>query len=474
MNCCKPHAVNRTRVFRCKPPHNEVQQPVQREPRPQSARRATAQTSAPREPAPASAQPPAPAPDGDDGPDEGGGEEWEDEQDTRKVHELLTEANTDSKKADDLYARLADLPTPKTFLPGHVMRALVEKASELARDYLAKPDRASLLAFLLLPKVAITQDWSESVQRIKKFPDVMWPTRSPPRLGPRPPRPLREKIHALLQQGRIERASDELDGAEPIAEHTPDLAAKVQRLYPNGARYPGPQRRTREAYMSVPSDLDAAKSFKYRIGKSSGLSGWPIGALRQALRDEDVAHALVRMAQKLGKGELVGGHVFRQARVTALKKSDGKIRPIVSTDIIERFATRMIMSSAKQQIQGALLPTQAGVGSKGGVEPILYTLQRWVELPADQQRFQYLTTLDLHNAFGSISRSAIFDALRIHAPGFIPLARDKIGGPTTLILGEGEQQSKISVTQGVLQGIPPRRSCSAWASDRCWRSCRRS
>ncbi len=229
---------------------------------------------------------------------------------------------------------------------------------------------------------------------------------------------------------------------------------KVQRLFPSGGRYQAPNRRTREAFTSVPSDVDLPKLFHYRIGKASGLSGWPIGVLRTAIKDEDVAWAFTRMAQQLGRGELKGAHVFRTARVTALRKKDGTPRPIVTTDILERFATRVVMASAKQQIQAALLPTQTGVGTKGGVEPVLYTLHRWYDLPADAQPFSFITTLDFANAFGSISRTSIFDALRRHAPGMIPLAREKLGTPTTLLMGQGSSASKVEVTQGVLQGDP--------------------
>jgi hypothetical protein len=65
----------------------------------------------------------------------------------------------------------------------------------------------------------------------------------------------------------------------------------------------------------------------------------------------------------------------------------------------------------------ALLSIQLGVGSPGGVEPIIEQIYRELEHynNSDEPNDRYIYSLDFENAFNKVSRSAIAEAVSNHA-----------------------------------------------------------
>ncbi len=161
------------------------------------------------------------------------------------------------------------------------------------------------------------------------------------------------------------------------------------------------------------------------------------------------------MARSLGKGKLAGAHLFLHSRVTPIAKRGGGLRPIVGGDLWYRFLARIIGFFSKDVISRGLLDTQCGVGSKGGCESILLTLRELVKMEPEERPFRHVCTLDLANAFGNIDRRHLFAALQKHLPTLIPVARERLGKPTTLHAGGAlGETAKIKVSQGLVQGDP--------------------
>jgi hypothetical protein len=70
---------------------------------------------------------------------------------------------------------------------------------------------------------------------------------------------------------------------------------------------------------------------------------------------------------------------------------DGGLRPIAVGDMIYRLATKAIVRHSKRH--DFLLPYQFGVGSKGGVEPVVRAVERALEDTLDRP-YTHLTSLD--------------------------------------------------------------------------------
>ncbi|GFZ50356.1 hypothetical protein JCM24511_08113 [Saitozyma sp. JCM 24511] len=106
--------------------------------------------------------------------------------------------------------------------------------------------------------------------------------------------------------------------------------------------------------------------------------------------------------------------------------------PIEVRDMIYRLVTKAIIRHSNRR--DFLLPYQIGVGSKGGVEPVVRGVERALEGTLDQP-YTHLTSLDFSNAFNTVDR------------------KDNSGG-TPLVLSSPEGRHIITSAQGVRQGDP--------------------
>jgi hypothetical protein len=139
------------------------------------------------------------------------------------------------------------------------------------------------------------------------------------------------------------------------------------------------------------------------------------------------------------------------AELTPLRKPDGGLRPIAVGDMIYRLATKAIVRHSNRR--DFLLPYQFGVGSKGGVEPVVRAVERALEDTLDRP-YTHLTSLDFSNAFNTVDRTDIAEGLRQYAPILYRAGRWAYGCTSSLVLGSPEGRHIITSAQGVRQGDP--------------------
>jgi hypothetical protein len=139
------------------------------------------------------------------------------------------------------------------------------------------------------------------------------------------------------------------------------------------------------------------------------------------------------------------------SRMTVLRKENGGLRPIAVGELMWRLIAKVLVRWYKKD--DMLLGNQMGVGSAGGVEPIVRAIEKAVkgELP---DSYTHLHQLDFSNAFNAASRSDAAKALRTHAPEFTKTAQWAYGEPQKIVIvGEGENHL-LSSSSGFRQGDP--------------------
>ncbi len=314
------------------------------------------------------------------------------------------------------------------------------KADEMARDFANNPTTETLLRFLCMPKVLLTGSWKGAMARIRAYPNVPWPTlnRHARREGgrSRKDKSVKDRVHSLLQRAHLKKASSELGGVSAIAPDTAETREALVQLFPPGLRYPFPPAPRNEAGVKISADISIEKLCNYPLETSPGPAGWTPALLRTATKRPAIQSFFMKLASLIGSGLLPGAHLFRVGKLTPLVKTGGGIRPICTTDLTYRLACRALLESAGDLRQTALLPTQSGVGIKGGVEPVILTVRALTQMAEADRPYRHLTTVDLANAFGSISRTSIFSGLFKYSKQMIPAARLRLGKPSTLIIGE--------------------------------------
>ena len=70
-------------------------------------------------------------------------------------------------------------------------------------------------------------------------------------------------------------------------------------------------------------------------------------------------------------------HLFVGARLIALKKPAGGVRPIAIGEMLRRLAGKTILRKTKDGIRGVLEPFQVGVGVSKATELVVHALRVW-------------------------------------------------------------------------------------------------
>ena len=352
----------------------------------------------------------------------------------------------------ETFRALACLPTTYKPLSPAVYKAFLSAADRLAVVYIEDPSDLAVLDFLALPKVGLAPGLIKGhkpVERLAHYPNVNMPS-SPTRYRQRQPA---TQVQALVETGRISSASRHLEGSAAVLPATPAVVETLHSKHPSGTvnpfgPLPGP------VNGSCPSEdtiLDTFHSFK--SDTAPGISGWTVPMLKIALRSKNVIKMVRSLCAAMLAGKAPGQPMWCASRLIALAKPDGGVRPIAIGELVYRLCTKATLRHLLRP--DFLLPTQFGVGTPGGVEPIIHAVDQAVSNP--QLGHTHLVSLDFRNAFNTIDRCEIAAAARAHAPVMYRLAKWAYNSPADLVMtgtpGTAVPPPLLS-SQGVRQGDP--------------------
>ncbi|KAJ9435344.1 hypothetical protein DIPPA_10752 [Diplonema papillatum] len=139
------------------------------------------------------------------------------------------------------------------------------------------------------------------------------------------------------------------------------------------------------------------------------------------------------------------------ARLVALEKKDGGLRPIACGEVLRRMAAK-ILARDKSVVQ-AVKPIlercgQTGVGMKSGADAMVCAMRCVGEAYRRDGQGRGILKVDLQNAFNKVSREAILQAVAESAPGLLPYAIAAYGRRSRLSFGEEVVWSECGVQQG--------------------------
>ena len=358
------------------------------------------------------------------------------------------------------FLQLASLPTTTKPISGSIAASFQHAADRMARAFIQQPSDQTLLDFLALPKVGLTpalRSREDTGHRLEAYPLVAWPVPQStegqvtlPEDGQTDPM---RSIQKQIEHGKLSRAARMLTDDSSVMQVTPEVIQSLQDKHPQGdpnqafGSSPGPS----------PAPLPAASTILQALGSfkrdtAPGISGWTHHLLTLALKQPlalEMVHTLVGLFLQ---GSAPGQSMLCTSRLTPLAKPDGGIRPIAVGELLYRLVVKVILRhTAKPDM---LLPFQFGVGSTGGVEPMIRAIQQTVDR-APGYTFSQLTSLDFKNAFNTLDRADLATGLRRFAPGLYRAARWAYGSTTDLVLtGNHGQQHLLLSSQGVRQGDP--------------------
>ena len=265
----------------------------------------------------------------------------------------------------------------------------------------------------------------------------------------------------------IESASSHVGVALPTDQ---DLTGELERLFPaRTAADDLPVGVITDIHENLDDDRDAIRGSlrlspedinntldRLPAQSAASFSGWTYELIKQLALGQTAENirmrALIQAVATLylaGKGGPVG--CWTEDRLVPLRKQTGSIRPIVIGEVWPRVFSRMAASKLSPRLVDTLLPLQWGIGSQGGPEVVAHAGHLFSTL-VSQAPGKAMQLVDFTNAFNTIRRRPIFEALEKYLPCLLPWFRWMYGGSSMLRLADGSPA--VSCGTGVRQGDP--------------------
>ena len=139
--------------------------------------------------------------------------------------------------------------------------------------------------------------------------------------------------------------------------------------------------------------------------------------------------------------------IFFGARLLALDKNGGGIRPIAIGGCLRRLVAKVACRRVSMDMSELLAPHQLGFGVRGGVKAAIYSGRRFLDgLPAGEAMIK----LDFSNAFNSVRRDRMLEAIMDLCPVIFSLVHSAYSSPSSLYW---ENEVLLSA-EGIQQGDP--------------------
>ena len=178
-----------------------------------------------------------------------------------------------------------------------------------------------------------------------------------------------------------------------------------------------------------------------RRGAAIGPSGMTTDHLRPLLDKVRDLHLLFSVREQVATGMAPQDVVeIGRGRWTALKKPNGRIRGIVSGEVVRRLVSRTIAQQVSKAVEAGTAPFQCALSTKAGSECVAHALRALCELDPST-----VVSVDGTGAFDLVS--AMLQGLRQIVPHVVPFVRQFHGTPSTYWWENGE-----GVTHHVHQG----------------------
>ena len=158
---------------------------------------------------------------------------------------------------------------------------------------------------------------------------------------------------------------------------------------------------------------------------------------------------LTAVCQLLAQGEVPAAvsPSFAGAALHALPKKHGGVRPIAVGETLRRLVAKLLCRSVRQEARDYLFPLQLGVGVQSGAEAAVHAARQWADRN-DVVGDRVLVKVDFSNAFNSVCRKAVLQAVRERLPALVPWVAWTYGAGSRLRFGGDTVWSTRGVQQG--------------------------
>ena len=266
------------------------------------------------------------------------------------------------------------------------------------------------------------------------------------------PRLLASLVRGKMEDGNVTAAVRILCSNDKFSAPSVENFIKLQQKHPHASPARLVSKDFPEVAPLIVAEEDVIKAVRsFPSGSSGGPDGIRPQHILELVNNKESAHAflpaLTSFVNLLLSGKcpedvqpiLFGG------RLIALEKKTGDLRPIAVGYTWRRLASKCANAVALHKMRSSLLPFQVGVGVKGGCEAAVHAVRRFLSSMTDEC---VLVKLDFANAFNSLRRDKILEAVYRDVPEIYNFCHSAYSGTSLLQYGEWLIESQEGVQQG--------------------------
>jgi hypothetical protein len=145
-----------------------------------------------------------------------------------------------------------------------------------------------------------------------------------------------------------------------------------------------------------------------------GPSGLTVQSLKRVMATEEGANSVTTIVNRIVNGNETNTLGLLGATLVPLIKSPSKVRPIAIGEVITRLGAKALLRKQSKELSQFLRPIQQGVREPAGTEKTIHAVRK------QYQAGKAVLSLDIKNAFNSLSRERIRQTLQNHLPYLLP------------------------------------------------------
>ena len=302
-------------------------------------------------------------------------------------------------------------------------------------------------------------------------------------------------IQRAVQDGNIGRAANGFSLKEKADVNDKKVIEQLHQLHPKAYdKDPFAEEGELEIEEAPIRGLDVLDTVsRLKRGKAAGTSEWVYEEVKYFVKQPSTSSSfvetLVSLAKDLSVGKFPCTEMLKEARLIAIKKSESSVRPIAMGNAIPKLLATVVLDVRNREFRNqngvtedrlvvrktstmesqkkadeqmekyalekesvkttylGLEKEQLGVNSPCGVEVPGFIMMELFK----QKKLKKFFTIDISNAFNTVSRKELARVVREVRPDLYPMVKQLYSTPTALRLANG---TTISSEEGVRQGDP--------------------
>ena len=257
-------------------------------------------------------------------------------------------------------------------------------------------------------------------------------------------------VKRLITKGYATKAMEELRGRE-VSEIGVHEFEALESLHPEGT-WSIREEDYIPYHKSVEVTVDDVHKCIKRMprGKCGGVDGWLFEHFRVLLEGEHVLVGFTSVINLILAGRLPDevAEIFKASSLTGIPKPNKGIRPIAMGNALKKLVGKAVALRMDKEIQSLFPHSQYGVGMRCGTDQVVHTIRR------AYNKGQHIMTLDIKNAYNTISRGFLYQMVVEKIPSLLPYFVLIYGTPSLLMVSTEGGMAALLSREGVQQGCP--------------------